>query len=167
MRWQTLLVPHDYSPCADRALALAAELARHHGAKIVLLHVTHIPPGLTADSHITDRAGNLVRVDDYANTTATRELDARAQNVRDTGLEVKVAASIGHVSEEILRVAEEIGADAIVMGTHGRTGLAQVFLGSMAEKVLRQAKIPVVTVREKTDPRRVTADVIAEDMATD
>ena len=166
MRWQKLLVPHDYSPCADRALALAVELAKLHQATIVLLHVTHIPPGLTADATISDRNGNMVRVDDYANATAARELEARAAQIGpDVGISVKT--SIGEIDEAILAVATEVGADVIVMGTHGRTGLAHVFLGSMAEKVLRKALIPVITVREKGDPRRTTSDMVVTDLATD
>jgi len=165
MRWQTLLVPHDYSPCADRALGLAVELAKHHQAEIVLLHVTHIPPGLTADAMISDRAGNMVRVDDYANATAAKELEARAGQV--AGVKVTVRTAIGDVDAAILSAAHEISADVIVMGTHGRTGLAHVFLGSMAEKVLRQAAMPVITVREKSDTRRTTADMVVSDLATD
>src|SRR5689334_16953078 len=133
MRWQTLLVPHDYSPCADRALALAVDLARTHKARIVLLHVTDLPPGLTADALVSDRAtGDMVRVDQYASAQAMRELESRAAPVRDQGIDVKVASALGDIAAEILEVAKDAHADLIVMGTHGRTGLAHIFLGSMA-----------------------------------
>jgi nucleotide-binding universal stress UspA family protein len=167
MRWQTLLVPHDYSPCADRALAMAADLARLHQARIVLLHVTHLPPGLTADAQISDANGNMIRVDAYAEAAAARELESRAEPLRQGGLAVEVRSALGAVADEIIEVAGIEKADLIVMGTHGRTGLAHVLLGSMTEKVLRQAPVPVLTVRDEKDPRRTTSDVVLSDYATD
>lgn len=168
MDWQTLFVPHDYSPCADRALALAGELARHHKAKVILAHVTHVPPGLTADSLVMDReSGDMVRVDEYARNQAMRELDARARALRDSGIDVTIEVGIGDISEEIGALATRHHADVIVMGTHGRTGLAHLLLGSVAEKVLRHATIPVLTVRDRVDPRRTTSEIVVTDLATD
>ena len=166
--WKTLLVPHDYSPCADRALGLAVDLARTHKARIILLHVTDLPPGLTADAMVSDReSGEMIRVDQYASAQAMRELEVRARPVRDQGIDIKVASALGDIAEEILEVARDSHADLIVMGTHGRTGLAHIFLGSMAAKVVRHATVPVLTVREQADPRRTTGDVVLTDLATD
>jgi nucleotide-binding universal stress UspA family protein len=146
--WKTLLVPHDFSPSADRALAVAGELARVHGARIVLAHVTHLPPGLTADAMIQDgNTGQLVRVDTYARTGATTKLEDIAAANQDGGIEITTRALIGDVADEILQLVPEVGADAIVMGTHGRSGLKGLLLGSMAGKIVRQASVPVVTVR--------------------
>ncbi len=146
--WKTLLVPHDFSPCADRALAQAGDLARLHGATLVLVHVTSLPPGLTADAMLSDReSGQLVRVDAYARTGATARLEDIAGPLRDAGLDVATRALLGDVADEILQLVPEVGADLIVMGTHGRTGLRHLLLGSMAEKVIRQATVPVLTVR--------------------
>jgi nucleotide-binding universal stress UspA family protein len=168
MRWQTLLVPHDYSPCADRALGLAVQLAKLHQAKIVLLHVTDLPPGLTADAMITDReSGETIRVDAYAAAQAARELETRARPVRDAGVAIEVRSALGSIAEQVIDMAADVKADLIVMGTHGRTGLAHLFLGSMAEKVLRNSPIPVLTVREGSDARRTTADMVVTDLATD
>jgi nucleotide-binding universal stress UspA family protein len=168
MRWQTLLVPHDYSPCADRALGLAVDLARTHKAKIILLHVTDLPPGLTADGMVTDRdTGEMVRVDAYATASAMRELEQRAEPLRAAGIAIEARSTLGDVVDCILAAAAEDGADLIIMGTHGRTGLAHVFLGSLAEKILRASPIPVLTVREKADPRRTTGDMVLTDLATD
>src|SRR5687768_12459714 len=167
MDWNTLLVPHDYSPCADRAVALAADLARHHGAKIVLAHVTDLH-GLTADALVPDReSGEMVRADAYARAQASRELDKRAETLRAANLEVEIAVGFGDVAEQILRLAGETHADVIVMGTHGRTGLAHMLIGSMTEKVLRQASVPVLTVRDRPDTRRTTSEIVLSDLATD
>lgn len=154
MNWKTLLVPHDFSPSADRALVEAAALARHHGARLVLVHVTHLPPGLHADALLADPnsdAGEMIRVDAYARVNATNKLDVLAKPLRDDGVDVETRAAVGDVPDEILEAARDTGADLIVMGTHGRTGLAHLFLGSMTEKVLRQATVPVLTVRIATD----------------
>lgn len=168
MNWQTLLVPHDYSPCADRALGVASELARHHQARIVLAHVTYLPPGLTADSLIADRAtGEMVRLDHHARDEATRELEKRAEMLREAGITVDINIGIGDVAEQILQLAHDEGADLIVIGTHGRTGLAHLLVGSVAEKIVRSARVPVLSVREKADPRRTTSEMVLPDLATD
>lgn len=168
MNWRTLLVPHDYSPCADRALRLAAELARHHGGRIVLAHVTHLAQGITADAMIADReTGDMVRVDEYAASTARRELELRAAPLRQDGVAVELRTATGAIAETILELAADAKADLIVMGTHGRTGLAHLFIGSMAEKVLRHSPIPVLTVRDTPDARRTTSEMVLPDLATD
>jgi len=157
MNWKTLIVPHDFSPSADRALVEAAALARHHGAKLVLIHITQLPPGFNASSLIADpraeggEGGEMIRVDAYARINATVKLDALADPLRADGVEVETRAAIGEIDEEILEAAKDCAADLIVMGTHGRRGLAHLFLGSMASKVLRQASIPVLTVRLSAD----------------
>jgi nucleotide-binding universal stress UspA family protein len=155
MNWKTLLVPHDFSPSADRALVEAAALARHHGARLVLIHITQLPPGFNASSLISDPnaepGAEMIRVDAYARNNATAKLDALANPLRADGVAVEARASIGEIDEEILAAAKDCGADLIVMGTHGRTGLAHLFLGSMTEKVLRHATIPVLTVRIATE----------------
>jgi len=168
MNWRTLLVPHDYSPCADRALRLAADLARHHGARIVLAHVTQLSPGITADALISDKeTGEMIRVDQYASKSAVRELDMRAGSLRQDGVVVEVVTATGDVSERILELAADEKADMIVMGTNGRTGLAHMFIGSIAEKVLRHSPIPVLTVRGGSDTRRTTSEMVLPDLATD
>jgi universal stress protein A len=167
MEWKTLLVPHDYSPCADRAVALAADLARHHGARIVLAHVTDLH-GLTADALVPDReSGQMVRADAYARAEATRELERRADSLRAAELPVDIAIGFGDVADQILELAGETKADVIVMGTHGRTGLAHMLIGSMTEKVLRRASVPVLTVRDRDEVRRTTSEMVVTDLATD
>ena len=110
--WKTILLPHDFSSGADRAATLAHDLAKVHGARLVILHVAELK----------------------------RELERE-------GVEVSFEAVIGHPAAEITTVAEKLGADVIVMGTHGRTGLVRALLGSVAAKVVRHSKVPVVTIR--------------------
>lgn len=146
--WKTLLVPHDFSPCADAALAAAAELARIHHASIVVLHVSDLPPNVPADARIAPAAGApSVRLDEHVARGASARLEALVAPLRERGLEVATRARIGDVCAMILEAARDDEASAIVMGTHGRDGLAHVLLGSVAEKVVRRSGVPVVTVR--------------------
>lgn len=146
--WKKLLVPHDFSPCAAQALATAVELAKLHGAELALLHVSELPANLPPDTLVTptDAEGPL-RVDDYTTRGARQKLELIAEQLRGEGLAVRTIAVTGDVAHEILTLAGEIGAEALVVGTHGRTGLKHLLLGSVAEKVVRGASVPVVCVR--------------------
>lgn len=166
--WKRLLVPHDFSECARRALDVAVELATGRGAEVLLFHVSPLPPNLPPDAKIlSSGAGEPVRVDDFVTGGARRALDAIAGPLQARGLVVRTLARAGEPrdpSRGILRVAEEEGVDVIVIGTHGRKGLAHLLLGSVAEKVIREANVPVVTVRTSApEPTPTREESIAED----
>jgi nucleotide-binding universal stress UspA family protein len=133
----TILHPTDFSDQSANAFRLACALARDYGAHLVLLHVTVRPvvafgegvfPGDLEDYR---REGNekLDRLDPGPSVRVTRRLED------------------GDPVGDILRVAEEIHCDLIIMGTHGRTGLARLLMGSVAEQIVRKAPCPVVTVK--------------------
>ena len=146
--WKTLLVPHDFSSGAGRAATLAHDLAKIHGGRLVILHVAELPPLLGAGAAIVpEQGGTPIAVADYAVQSAGDRLAELQRELRHDGVEVSFEAVIGHPAAEINTVAERLGADVIVMGTHGRTGLVRALLGSVAAKVVRHSKIPVVTVR--------------------
>jgi nucleotide-binding universal stress UspA family protein len=149
--WKHLMVPHDFSPCAARALELAQSLAVLHGATVALVHVSALPPNLAPETLVLPpEGGTPVRIDTLTVEGARRELDALAAPLRRSGLDVRtvaLATSSGDVAKELLRAADEQAASAIVLGTHGRTGLSHLLLGSIAEKVIQRARVPVVTVR--------------------
>lgn len=115
------------------------------------------PPGATTP----------VRVDELTTSGARRELEAIAAPLAARGLSVRtlaIATESGDASTWILRVADETGADAIIVGTHGRKGLSHLLLGSIAEKVIRSARVPVVTVRSTTPEATPTREEsLAED----
>jgi len=155
MVWKTILVPHDFSSCANHAAALARDVALAHGARLVLLHVTEMPMGLGPETVIVpDEGGGPIKVRDYALKAAQEHLDDLAARLRKEGLEVTTQAVMGHVIEEIIQVTTSEGADLIVMGTHGRTGLSHLVAGSVAEKIVRNAPVPVLTVRVQDDGRK-------------
>lgn len=146
--WKKILVPHDFSPCAARATALASRLARVHGAEMALVHVSSLPPNLAPDAQVTPpgEEGPL-SVDEYTTRGALRRLEAVAEPLRRGGISVLTRATTGEVAQEVLDAANELGADVVVVGTHGRTGLSHLLLGSVAERLVREASVPVITVR--------------------
>lgn len=136
---RTILVPIDFSDPSRAALGKARELAEHWGAALRLLHAysppSGLPPGFAMDP---DFEAKVAQAAEHALRDLARECGA-ASNVR-----VTVEVARGGPVEAI--VAQARGADLVVMGTHGRTGLAQARLGSVAERVVRTAPCPVLTV---------------------
>jgi nucleotide-binding universal stress UspA family protein len=150
--WKTILVPHDFSSCANHAAALARDVAKVHGARLVLLHVAELPPMLGPGAAVVpDEGGAPINVRDYAMRSAQAHLDDLARRLHTDGVEVSTVSTAGHVASEIAECAEREKADLVVMGTHGRTGLAHVVLGSVTEKVVRHSTVPVLTVRVPED----------------
>jgi universal stress protein A len=151
--WKTMLVPTDFSAGSRAALSLAADLAKVHGAKLLILHVAELLPGLTADTMVHAEGGGApVRLEDFqrAQTLAWMEQDRDLAHAREVPVELVFV--LGAVVTAVLAEADRRGADVIVMGTHGRTGLAHLVMGSVAERVLRQARVPVLTVRVADAP---------------
>jgi universal stress protein A len=133
----TILHPTDFSARSDAAFRLACSLARDHHGHVVVLHV--VPPPV-AHGEIVAR-----RQDDSFYEELHRSLNR--MHAPDPETPVMSRLEEGDPAREILRVAEEVEADLIVMGTHGRTGLSRLLLGSAAEEVMRHATCPVLTVK--------------------
>jgi len=152
---QTILHPTDFSDCSKYALRLACALARDHGAHLVLLHV--------AASPLIGYPEGVVPPDPETYRDGVRELLDRVDVPPDLPVERRLAE--GDAVTEILRTAEEVGADLIAMGTHGRTGLGRLLMGSVAELVVRQASCPVLTVKTPF-PERVREAKVAAETAT-
>ena len=146
--WKTILVPHDFSGCANHAAARARDVAKLHGAKLVLLHVAELPAMMGPTTAVVpDEGGAPISVRDYALRSSNAHLEDLANRLRVDGVEVSYLSKLGNVSSEIEDAVEREKIDLIVMGTHGRSGLAHIVLGSITEKVVRYSKVPVLTVR--------------------
>lgn len=134
----TILHPTDFSERSQAALKLACALARDHGSELVLLTVVPYPvivygEGVVPDDPERRRAD----MEDRLNRLPVPNYQGRLMRlIKD-----------GEPATEILNVAKEIHADLIIMGTHGRTGLARFLMGSVAELVVRRAECPVLTVK--------------------
>jgi nucleotide-binding universal stress UspA family protein len=141
----TLLCPTDFSECADAAQAAAARLARRLGAELVLLHVAVEAP-LYHEGW--KPAAQVRQVFETQRQWAKDTLEERAKAIRETGVPARGVVVDGVAHRAIVAEAERMGAELIVMGTHGRGGLDRFLLGSVADRVIRLATCPVLTVRE-------------------
>jgi nucleotide-binding universal stress UspA family protein len=148
MSWKTILVPHDFSASANHAAALARDEAKLHGGRIVLLHVIDLPHQLGGtEVVIPPDTGAPIPIKDYAVASAEQHLGDLAERLTKDGTTVTTFVRVGNPVDEILRFADDEKADLIVMGTHGRTGIRHLIAGSVAERVVRASKVPVLTVR--------------------
>ncbi len=146
-----LLVATDFSECADAALDAAIDLAQARGIALDLLHVYAIPGGAIPSF-------DLMWVGTPEMLTAlqariTEALEKRAAQVRAKGLVCTFHSVPGIAAVEIVSAATTNGADAIVVGTHGRSGLSHALVGSVAERVVQHATCPVIVVPHR-DARR-------------
>ncbi len=167
--FRVILVPTDFSACSDGALALAADLARHHGARIVLLHASDVGGGIDLETPIQPEGARApLAMGAFVRSSAAVELAAEARRAGVTDL-VELRVEIGRPAECIVAVARAVGADVIVMGTHGRTGLVHLLVGSVTERVVRTATVPVLTVRPRCADdadHRTAAERLLEDETT-
>ena len=138
MRLERILVPVDFSNCSQIALQYAAAVAREFNAQLTLLHVTETTP--------YERAMPGFRREIYEEAQARLKTLARDQ--ADCGVTPQCVVRTGRPWQQIVREAAASGADVVIVGTRGRTGLKHVFLGSVAERVVRHAPCPVLVARE-------------------
>ena len=133
---QRILVPVDFSQTSQRAMEYATRLAESTGATLILMHAFEVPDAWSA-------GGEPSEVD--------RELMERLRTLQPSSSNVPVerVAHGGPPGPVICWVAQQQHCDLIVMGTHGRKGLYHLLLGSVAEEVMRHARCPVLTVRDR------------------
>jgi universal stress protein A len=148
MSLSRILVPTDFSNSSKEALDSAIHLARMLKAKLYLLHVFEWPVYIDAGVSPGVRPEMYEWIKEIK-TESSRKLARLAEEVRRRHVTVHTLFKEGAPFLEILDAAKDIRADLIVVGTHGRTGLAHILLGSVAERVVRQSPCPVLTVRPK------------------
>lgn len=149
-----ILVGVDFSDGSRAALDHAAYIAKHVGANLHLLHVWQVPELALPSERAT--LGPFDSLAGLAEAQAARQLEEFVSKARERGIVVgRAFAEIGVPSTTIVGVAERHKYDLIVLGTHGRTGVAHAVLGSVAERVVRHAPCPVLTVRSPSTSRSV------------
>jgi nucleotide-binding universal stress UspA family protein len=139
-----ILHPTDFSRASAPARRRAVALARACSAPLVLLHVMTPPSPFISEDILPSSYADLLRV---TRRSANRRLAAARARVRRERVRARTMLVEGLPADEILRAARRARADLIVMGTHGRTGVSRVFMGSVAERVVRESRCPVLTVR--------------------
>ena len=142
-RIEKILVPVDFSEHSARALEMAIDLAKAFGAEIHLLHCYQVQPLSISPYGIALPEG----FDRDVRQAAESRTDEWRAKVTLEGIEVEVSLSSRFPSLEISETASGVGADLIVMGTRGLSGIRHVLLGSVAERTLRLAPCPVLTVK--------------------
>ena len=146
MSYQNILVAVDDSPISYAAVEHTLSLAKLSAAKVTVLSVVAVDPYVGVDFYqvvpaITDHFMQ-------AEANAKTQLQDISQSFIRDGIEVQTKIYHGPASEGIIFVADEVGADLIIMGSHGRTGVKRLLLGSVAHAVLTESHIPVLIVKQ-------------------
>lgn len=142
-----ILVPTDFSKYSDNAIAHAYDIAENRNAKIYLLHVIPKIDQWAITTSLSEQVINQLQSESIKE--AKRKMDVEIKKILNTStIEVVCDARVGTPFEEILKVQQEQKADLIVIASHGRTGIRNILIGSVAEKVIRNATCPVYLVRQ-------------------
>lgn len=145
-----ILVPLDFSDCAPNVLAEAIRFAQAFSGRLLLLHASETPRGLPLTATVQPPGAKApMTVEAMLRRDAEAHITPMIQTAKERGVEAEARVVFGHIAEVILDVASKDRVDMILMGTHGRTGLARATLGSIAEDVVRHAEVPVITVRTR------------------
>ncbi len=139
--FKTILVPTDFSPHSEKSLDYAVLTAKKFRAKILLFHVIEPFPYTTPDAFMVVDNSEAMR------SIADALIKNLSKGLRAKGITVITSLVVGNPAREIVLKTEQAKIDLIVMGTHGRTGVEHVLLGSVAEKVVRLSRCPVMTIR--------------------
>jgi nucleotide-binding universal stress UspA family protein len=144
-RFRKILCPVDFDQNSLLALRLASELAQERKATLHLLHVVAMPPG----PEVALPFGRM-------EATARTKVERLARQRIEGKARYEVDIMMGDPGVEVLQAAKRWGANLIVMATHGRKGLRHLVLGSVAERVVREASCPVLTVSPKAAPGKAS-----------
>jgi universal stress protein A len=146
MQFRHMLAPTDFSEFSKQAIVFALELAKKFGAKLSILHVVELPPypveGYVAPSLTATFLDDLER-------QASQELAQVVPEAESAGVEVARLVTVGSPYRKIVDMTEAEQVDLIVMATAGRTGFSHLIMGSIAERVVRTASCPVLTIRPR------------------
>ena len=145
LRFTNILCPVDFDQNSLAAVPVAEELAQEHKATLYLLHVVNLP-----------LAPEAARAPGVAEAAAETKLKRVGRQKLKVGNRYEILVMRGNPAVEVLQTAARLGIDLIVMATHGRKGLRRLVLGSVAERVVREAECPVLTVKPKAARARAS-----------
>jgi len=144
-RIRRILHPSDFSPASRAAFARAVDLAKANRAELVVAHVIAPIIPMMGDGYVSPAVFD--QLENAARAQAKKQIGALVAKAKKTGVRASSVLLEGIAHEQIVRAARSKRADLIVIGTHGRTGVARLFLGSVAGRVVSVARCPVMTVR--------------------
>lgn len=142
--FQKILCPTDFSEPSYEGLQCGVELASHFGAELCVVHVVPVVPPLPPDPNFAFEVPEYERA---LHAEAERKLSEVVQQRIAKDVKARAVVAHGDAADEIVRIAREEGAELIVIATHGLRGWRHLVFGSVAEKVVRLAECPVLTVR--------------------
>jgi universal stress protein A len=146
--FRRIMHPTDFSKASGRAFELAVKLAKDNKAELLLVHVlTPVMPYAAGDAYADPTL--YVEIEKQAREDARSSLAALEKNIKKSRVNVKTLLLEGTSYDRIVRTAKGRRVELIVMGTHGRTGLTKLLMGSVAGRVISLAHCPVMTVRGK------------------
>jgi len=143
-----ILHPSDFSPASSAALRKAIEMAKASRGQLLIAHVLSPVVPVAGEGYISPKVYDEIAAS--SRTWAQKKLTKLLAQVKKAGVRTSGTLLEGIAHEQIVRFARSKRADVIVMGTHGRSGLAKLFLGSVAGRVVAAATSPVLTVRGRS-----------------
>jgi len=144
--WKRICCPVDFSDASRAALEVAADLARKNGASLTLFHAYPIPGYTLPDGSVV---ASPTMMQELAGAADRHLAEWQADAERMGASPVSAEKVVGEPAREIVSFAQSSGADLVVMGTHGRSGLEHALLGSVTERVIRKVQCAVLTVRPR------------------
>jgi universal stress protein A len=141
-----IVCPTDFSGPACTCVQAASELAEHFGAELLLVNVVPALPSVPPDPNYVFK---IPEYEQYLHFDAEKHLREEREKLVSKNVKVRTKVGHGSAAEEVVLIAKTEGADLIVIATHGSTGLERWVFGSVAEKVVRLAECPVLTVRQE------------------
>jgi len=130
--FETIMVPTDGSKCSLKAEDIAISIAKNFKAKLVVVHI--IDEKLIYPFEVLEEEGNTI-------------LDEAARKGKDEGVDVEQVLIVGSPAHDMEKIVEKTGADLVVIGTHGKTGIRKILMGSVAESTIKTVKVPVLLVK--------------------
>lgn len=146
MSFEHILVPVDGSETSYAAVDKAVEIAKAFNSKVTVVQVLALDPYIAAEYITAAQTNDLV---ERARTAILKTLDEAKAKFAAAGIDAETQLLEGQVIySEIIKAAESLNTDLIVIGSHGRTGFKKLFLGSVAQSILGQANVPVMVIRK-------------------
>lgn len=147
LKIQKIVCPVDFSNCSNQALKHAQEFAKQFGAELSIVHAYEDPAAYASPLPMSGYVGPGAELLTELRKQLEIRLEQSRKEVAAAGVKVRAELLEGAAYRVVLDWAKEYGADLIVIGTHGHTGLAHALLGSVTERVVRMADCPVLTIR--------------------
>jgi nucleotide-binding universal stress UspA family protein len=141
-KFKNIVVATDFSDISDKAFFTAIDLAKGLDANLHVIHIVQIHPANIPESGMVNVEELQAVEEQAANENLDKSIEKHGQ-----GLNITKAILHGDPATQVNKVVKEVGADMIVMGTHGRTGIAHLVMGSVAESVLKNSEVPVMCIK--------------------